>query len=83
MKMKKRTDEFIEFTRLLKGYGYNSVSLAADLGCSPPTAKKKLDEPRLFTLADISRINLKGHIPIDEIREAITVRGYKVGRTSK
>ena len=71
------TGTFAEFRRLVLGYGFNSVSLSKVLNCSPPTAQKKLTNPRLFTLADIANINTKGNIPIDEIRTAITVKGYK------
>ena len=74
---------FIEFTRLIRGYGFNSVSLSKILNCSPPTAKKKLDNPSLFTLGDISNLNLTGKIPIEEIRDAITVKGYKEERKTK
>lgn len=67
--------DFKKFGQLVRGYGFNSVSLSRVLGCSPPTAMKKIQEPRLFTLEDISNLSIKGHIPIDEIRTSITVKG--------
>lgn len=69
--------DFREFTRLLKGYGYNGYNLAPILDCTPPTARMKLNEPERFTLADIKALNTKGEIPIDEIRQAITIKGHK------
>ena len=60
-----------EFSRLLKGYDLNAPALAQILGCSIPTARKKLTEPGRFTLMDIARIHSHGHISIEELRNAI------------
>lgn len=57
--------------RLLTGYGLTGPKLAAILGVSRPTARGRLDEPGRLTLEDLDRINRFGHIPIEEIREAI------------
>lgn len=62
---------FARVGRLLKGYGLSSGKLATVLGCSAPTALKKLKQPETLTLADLALINSRGHIPIDEIRDAI------------
>ena len=67
----KETHNFIEVNRLLKGYGLNAPRLAECLSCSVPTARKKLANPELLTLADIKAVSQRGHIPIDEIRSAI------------
>ena len=63
---------FEKLSRLLKGYGLNGVKTAKIIGVSAPTAKKKLEDPELFTLKDLKKISVAVHIPIDEIREAIT-----------
>jgi len=67
----KRQEPFSKMTRLLLGYGLNGVKLSNVIGCSPPTGKKKLDNPQLLTLAELDAIHRKAHIPIEEIREAI------------
>lgn len=67
----KQTENFIEIRRLLKGYDLNAPKLATVLGCSAPTARRKLNEPELLTLSDLKAISQKGHVPIDEIREAV------------
>ena len=60
-----------KMTRLLKGYGLNGENLAPMILCSAPTARKRIENPELFTLQDIANINRRGHIPLEEIREAI------------
>lgn len=62
---------FQSFTELLRGKGLNSVQLAEVLGCSPNTAMTKLKQPSRFTLRDIARLSHRGHIHIEELREAI------------
>ena len=57
--------------RLLRGYQLGSPQLARVLGCSAPTARSKLNNPGRLTLDDIMKINKSGHIPIEEIRDAI------------
>lgn len=62
-------------TRLLKGYNYTSgTDLARLLGVSVPTGIKKLKDPMTLTIGDLDKINRFGHIPIEEIREAIGAR---------
>lgn len=70
-RVKEREPDFAGLGRTIRGYGYNSVKLAAVLGVSQPTAMRKLREPENLTLADLKRIALRGHIPMEEIRERI------------
>ena len=69
--IKPKQPPFAKLTRLLRGYGFDGPSLGKVLGCSHPTAKKKIDNPELLTLAELKKINQAGHIPAEEIREAI------------
>lgn len=69
--IKEREAPFSKMHRLLLGYGYNGENLSKVLGTSRPTAKKRLDNPGLLTMKDIVNLNLKGHIPMEELREAI------------
>lgn len=61
----------VRMTRLLKGYGLTPPKLAEILGVSPPTARRRLENPAQLTVEDLVRINRFGHVPLDEIREAI------------
>lgn len=63
---------FAKLGRLMKGYELSGRKIAEMLGCAPATGCKKLENPGLFTLADLQKINRAAHIPADEIREAIT-----------
>jgi len=58
--------------RLLKGYGINAEKLAGILECSVPTARARLNDPQRFSLAELGKVSRKGHVPIEEIRDAIT-----------
>lgn len=69
--VKKPDPPYVKMTRLLKGYGLNGTKLAEILGVSRPTAKARIDAPGKLTLGDLDRINRFGHIPIEELREAI------------
>ena len=64
----KRIGEHEKSKRLLKGYEINAVKLAAYIGVSEPTARKRLNNPGLLTGNDWLNISRKGHIPIEEIR---------------
>lgn len=70
--LKPRKKRFEEMTRLLKGYGFNGENLADVILCSPPTARKRIENPELLTLQDLENINRRGHIPLEKIREAIS-----------
>ena len=71
-KLKTVDPAFIAVARLLRGYGIKASTLAAAIGCSYPTAKKKLEEPQYLTLSDLSLCSKHFSIPIEEIRNAIT-----------
>ena len=58
-------------TRLLRGYHLNGENLSGILRCTPPTARKKIDNPGRLTLDDLSLIHRVVGIPLDEIRGAI------------
>lgn len=62
---------FSRMTRLLKGYDMNGATLGKVLGCSPPTARAKINNPERLTLGDLDKLRRVGHIPLEEIREAI------------
>lgn len=63
--------DFAALSRLLRGYGASGVSVASALGCAPATARKKLAEPKYFTLSDLTCLGKKFGIPFDEIRGAM------------
>lgn len=62
-------------TKLIKSYGFNGENLSEILRCSPTTARTKINEPQRLTVEDLESLARYGHIPVDEIRGAIT-RGY-------
>lgn len=61
------------FSVLVKGHGFTANKLAGILGVTQPTANEKLKRPEKFTLGDVVKIARYGHIPIDDLREAIKV----------
>lgn len=71
MPFRKTDKRFIGMYRLLKGYDLDAPALARVLGCSLPTARAKLDDPSKLTLDNLMKINRFGHVPIEEIRQAI------------
>ena len=62
---------FQGFAEFLKGKGFNSISLAKVLECSPNTAMRKLREPKLFDLEDLRNLHHKGHIVWDDLKGAM------------
>lgn len=66
--IKQKTDPM---TELLYSKRMDGPKLAKALGCSPPTALKKLRNPECLTIGDLRKINRCIHIPIEKIREAI------------
>ena len=72
-RLKERPTPFTKVTRLIKGYGFNGSNLEPILGYSAKTNRKKIEDPRELTLGDLEKICKNGHIPIDEIREAIVL----------
>ena len=63
---------FVKVKRLLLGYGLGVTELASVLDCSRNTAAARLNDPQRFTLGELNTISKRKHIPIDEIREAIS-----------
>ena len=71
--MKKYAEDvpFIEIRRTFTGRGINQTRLSELLGCARQTARKKLDNPKLFTLEELERIIRAARIPAEEIRGSI------------
>ena len=68
----KCVEPYSKMQRLLRGYGLNAPALAKVLGVSEPTARGLLNgRTSKLTLGDLDRINRFGHIPMEEIRDAI------------
>lgn len=65
-----RETKFAALGRCIRGYA-NAPKVAEALGCTPKTARNKLNNPELFTVGDLEQIRNKLHIPIEEIRERI------------
>lgn len=70
-RLKVREVPYAKIGKLCKSYDINAPKLAAILDCSRPTAKKKLDNPSCLTIADLDKINRRGGVPLEEIRESI------------
>ena len=62
---------FEKTRRLLLGYELNAPRLAGILGCSENTARARLADPGSLTVAELAKINRSGHVPIEEIRDAL------------
>ena len=69
--LKKRDEPFAAFRRLLIGYGMTARVLSPIIGRNENTSRDRLKRPETFTLGELRAISLKGHIPIEEMREAI------------
>lgn len=69
--IKKKT-EFDKVTKLIRGYA-TPPKIAEMIGCSAPTARKKLNNPQEFTLGEIRTICLRAHIPVEDMRGAMTI----------
>lgn len=70
-KLRQHSADYAKLGRLLKGYGATGASIARAIGCAPGTGKKKLDEPKYFTVGDLGILSAVYGIPFDEIRESI------------
>lgn len=70
--LKPKAEPWKKLTRLLRGYRITGPALAGILGCSEPTAYRRLKEPGTLTLDELHTISLRAHIPIEELREAIS-----------
>ncbi len=64
---------FAKLGRLLRGYGLNERELSEVLGCCWRTAQSRLKNPGEFTLAELAKISRQAHIPMGEIRDAISL----------
>ena len=71
--LKKRQEPFQKMTRILRGYGFNGENLVPVLGYSPKTNRERIRNPEQLTLGDVKNLNQKGHIPMEELRDAISV----------
>ena len=69
--LKKRDEPFAPLRRLLIGYGLNASHLAPVIGKNENTARERLKNLDKMTLGELRSIALKGHIPVEELREAI------------
>jgi len=71
-KLKEPKKPFEEIVRLLKAYDLGSYRKLADvIYRSDYTAGSRLRNPGDLTLSELAMICKNGHIPADEIREAI------------
>lgn len=71
-RLKTKEIPFVKVKRLLVGYGLNCQALAEVLGCSEPTARSRLNRPETLTLSELDLISRRGHVPMEEIRAAIS-----------
>ncbi len=72
-KLKERPIPFQKVQRLIKSYGFNGSNLEPILGYSAKTNREKINDPRRLTLGDLEKMCKSGHIPMEEIREAIVL----------
>ena len=70
-RLRQQETDFAKLGRLLKGYGATGASIARAIGCAPGTGKKKLDEPKYFTVGDLAVLSAAYGIPFDEIRVSL------------
>ena len=69
--IKPKEPNFARLGRLFRGYGLSGREIGRILSISGATACKKLDNPELFTLGELRKLNTAAHIPAEEIRECI------------
>jgi len=62
---------FADVERLLRGRKLTGSRLARVLGMSEQTARARLQCPGTFTLNELQKICAYGHVPAEEIREAV------------
>ena len=65
----RKSDPYEKSKMLLRAYDLTATRLSKVLGCTYPTAKKKLDNPGYITTDEWGKIHRKHHVPIEEIRE--------------
>ena len=66
----RKNDPHEKARMLLRCYDIGPQKLAVILGKSEPTARSRLRNPGSLTGNEWMKIHRKGHVPIDEIREA-------------
>ena len=71
-RLKPKIEPWAKMTRLLRGYQLNPTTLASVLECSRPTATKRMQQPGTLTLDELYAISIRAHIPMEEIREAVS-----------
>lgn len=57
--------------RLIRGYFGSGEQLAAVLGCTGNTARRRLNNPKEITLGEIIILNQRGHISKEELLGAL------------
>ena len=70
--LKPKAEPWKKLLRLLRGYGITGTTLAGILEVSQPTAYRRLREPGSFTLDELYAISTRAHIPMEEVREAVS-----------
>lgn len=65
----KKPEPYGKSKMLLRAYDLTPTRLAKVLGCTYPTAKKKIDNPGYITTDEWGKIHRRHHVPIEEIRE--------------
>ena len=69
--MPRLRDNTHPMTRLLQSYHLNGESLSRVLRCSPPTARKKIEDPGRLTMDELAQIHRKVGIPVEDIRRCV------------
>lgn len=59
------------FKNVLAVNGIKATQLSEILGCSIPTAQKKIKEPNNLTVSDLTRLHLFGKVSAELITEAV------------
>jgi len=72
-RLKERPVPFVKVQRLIRSYGYNGSNLIPILRYSAKKNREKINDPRKLTLGDLEKMCKSGHIPMEEIREAIVL----------
>jgi len=70
--LKKKDEPFAPLRRLLIGYGLNASHLGPVIGKNENTARERLKHLDKLTLGELRSIVLSGHVPAEEVRNAIT-----------
>ena len=70
--IKERPEPFSAVGRLLRGYGVTPTALAGKTGWSYGKAQTRGRVPGSITLSELDIISRNFHIPMEEIRQAIT-----------